>query len=899
MGLFKKKSIQADDVQKQNEPSAPINPVLKAQKFSLFAKFTPSIFGGAIAVIACAGALYYLLAIQAAQQNTEIVGESIAKSYSEYISQQLFVLNASLEAFSQQPRLTDAIVAKDTKELSRALRDAKKILPFIANIHVYSKGKAKKDASSTPPVSFAQLDMIRRAEKNKSPAPEVHAQNKVRYLNYATPIKQDDKIIGSLLVNFRLQDILSVIPELDADAGYIEIAQKFDDNKPQVLHKSGNVKFKNGPGISIPSGNGHWIAIYYPSNIINSTDTLTPVIVSIVAVSTAFALALSFLSLLLVSKALESNATRLTSAFNAMASHEKHNATFSLSIFTSLHQTIERLFQDYDSHMRHATLKNKETNAQKKNGDFDADFQGNDVLDIDISDDDTNLMGGVESDDNPLAMIDEDPDMMDLDDLGLDEVDLAEGSAEQTLSTEGMDISSEDVPAEIFRAYDIRGIINQNLNENIANMIGMAIGSEAQSQGQTSIIVARDGRLSSPELSQALIQGLITSGMKVIDIGLVPTPVLYFATHTLGSQSGVMVTGSHNPANYNGFKVVIANQALANEQIQGLKQRIDNGQLSQGEGTYEQADISADYLDRITNDVVLAKPMKIVIDCGNGATGDLAPSLLDTLGCTVLTLNREIDGNFPNHHPDPSKPENLQQLIDTVQKEGAELGIAYDGDGDRLGVVTPDGKIIWPDRLLMLYAKDLLSRNPGADILYDVKCTRDIAELVSNMGGRAIMCETGHSLVKAKMRETGAVVGGEFSGHIFFNDRWYGFDDALYSTARLLEILSMEPIDAVEVFAEFPEKFSTPEIHIPVPESEKFDIVRRIQEQAQFPNGNTITLDGIRVDFSDSWGLLRASNTTPNLVARFEADDEDALANVKSTFREQILQIQPSISLPF
>ncbi|OUR86777.1 hypothetical protein A9Q81_28080 [Gammaproteobacteria bacterium 42_54_T18] len=900
MGLLKKKSNKMDEAQVQGQPSAPINPALKAQKFSLFTKFTPSIFGSTIAVIACAGALYYLLAIQAAQQNNEIVGKSIAKSYSEYISQQLFVLNASLETFSQQPKLTEAIAAKNTKELSSIVRDAKKILPFVTNIHIYPKGKAKKDATSTPPVSYAQLDMIRRAEKNKSPSPEVHTQNKVRYLNYATPIKQDDKIIGSLLVNFRLQDILSVIPELDSDAGYIEIAQQFDTSKPQVIHKSGNVKFKNGPSISIPSGNGYWIAIYYPSNIINSTDSLTPIIASIVGVSAVISLALSLISLLLVSKALESNATRLTSAFNAMTSHEKHNATFTLSIFTSLHQTIERLFRDYDSHMRHSALKNKDTSTHNNKNDFDTDYQDSDVLDIDISEDDTNLMGGAESDDdNPLAVIDEDPDMMDLDDLGLDEVDLAESAPEETMSTDGMDISSESVPAEIFRAYDIRGIINQNLNENIANMIGMAVGSEAQSQGQTSIIVARDGRLSSPELAQALTQGLITSGMKVIDIGLVPTPVLYFATHTLGSQSGVMVTGSHNPANYNGFKIVIANQALANEQIQALKQRIDNGQLSQGAGSYEQADISADYLDRITNDVVLAKPMKIVIDCGNGATGNLAPNLLDTLGCTVLTLNREIDGNFPNHHPDPSKPENLQQLIDTVQKEGAELGIAYDGDGDRLGVVTPDGKIIWPDKLLMLYAKDLLSRNPGADILYDVKCTRDIAELVSNMGGRAIMCETGHSLVKAKMRETGAVVGGEFSGHIFFNDRWYGFDDALYSTARLLEILSMEPIDVVEVFAEFPEKVSTPEIHIPVSESEKFDIVHRIQEQAQFPNGNMITLDGIRVDFSDSWGLLRASNTTPNLVARFEADDEDALANVQSIFREQILQAQPSISLPF
>lgn len=900
MGLFSKKNDQEKPASDTTATEAATKG--NTQKFSLFSKLAPGIIGSIISVVACGASLYFLLGIQASQQNSEIVGENIGKTYSEYLSQQLFVLESTLDLLASQREVIENTAAKETKALTSIAHNAKQSIPFVANIHIYPKGKAKKDPSSTPPVSFAQLDMVRRAEKGKQPTPEMHTQNKVRYLNYAIAIKDNDTIVGSLLVNFRIQDILSAVPPLDMNAGYIEIAQQFGNTEPQVIHKSGNSKFKKGQGVTVPSSNQHWVAIYYPSDKVNATESLIPTIIMIISVCTLVALVLTLLSMFIMNKSLADNATRLTTAFNALISHEKHNAVFTLSIFTSLHQTVERLFTDYDSHMRHSALRHKDTQDQRRATQPVADvLPQEDALDIDLSEDDTGLMTGSDDtsvQDDPLAVLDEDSDMLDLDEVDLaEELDFADESIEN--AAEGMDISGESVPSEIFRAYDIRGIVDQNLSSQTANIIGMAIGSEAQSQGQNSIIVARDGRLSSPELTKALTQGLLTSGINVIDIGLVPTPVLYFATHTLGTQSGVMVTGSHNPSNYNGFKIVINNQALANEQITALKSRIDNGQLSQGQGAYEQMDMSTDYLDRITNDVVLAKPVKVVIDCGNGATGDLAPSLLDTLGCTVLTLNREIDGNFPNHHPDPSNPANLQQLIDTVQKEGAELGIAFDGDGDRIGIVTPDGKIIWPDRLLMLYAKDLLSRNPGADILYDVKCTRDIAELVSNMGGRAIMCETGHSLVKAKMRETGAVVGGEFSGHIFFNDRWYGFDDALYSAARLLEILSMEPIDAIEVFAEFPEKSHTPEIQIPVSESEKFDIVRRMQESASFPNGNVVTLDGLRVDFSDSWGLLRASNTTPNLVARFEADTDESLANIQALFKEQLLQIQPGIALPF
>ncbi|MCK5791689.1 MAG: phosphomannomutase/phosphoglucomutase [Ketobacter sp.] len=451
----------------------------------------------------------------------------------------------------------------------------------------------------------------------------------------------------------------------------------------------------------------------------------------------------------------------------------------------------------------------------------------------------------------------------------------------------------------IFRAYDIRGIVGETIDKDVAYALGAAIGSEARESGQEAVLVGRDGRHSSQELAEALADGIQSTGCDAIDVGMVPTPVLYYATKTQRTQSGVMVTGSHNPPEYNGFKIVINDETLAQDRIQGLRKRLDSGKLMKGQGRYEAIDIVPDYLERICSDVVLAKPMRIVVDTGNGVAGPVTCQLLEALGCMVTPLFTEVDGDFPNHHPDPSDPANLEDLIRTVQAEGAELGLALDGDGDRLGIVTQSGKIIWPDRVLMLYARDLLARNPGADILYDVKCSRDVAELVSNLGGRAIMCATGHSLMKAKMKDTGAVVGGELSGHIFFNDRWYGFDDALYSAARLLEILSMEPFEAEQVFEEFPEKVSTPELHIKVSDANKFKIMEKLESQGNFEGGNLVKVDGVRVDFPNSWGLVRASNTTPVLVARFEGDTEEALETVKTVFRDQLLAVEPSLNISF
>ncbi|GHB19695.1 phosphomannomutase/phosphoglucomutase [Salinicola rhizosphaerae] len=457
------------------------------------------------------------------------------------------------------------------------------------------------------------------------------------------------------------------------------------------------------------------------------------------------------------------------------------------------------------------------------------------------------------------------------------------------------------VPAAIFRAYDIRGIVGKTLTETGVEWIGRAVGSEALSRGQHRVIVARDGRHSGPTLQAALVRGLLATGCDVIDIGRVPTPVLYFATATLAdSASGVMVTGSHNPPDYNGFKIVLDGVAISGDAITALFQRIEQNDLREGTGTLESRDIRKDYLARIVDDVHLERPLKAVVDCGNGVAGELGPELIAALGVETVPLFAEIDGDFPNHHPDPGKPENLQDLIAEVRETGADIGLAFDGDGDRLGVVTPAGEIIFPDRLMMAFAIDLLSRQPGARVIFDVKCSGNLSEIIERAGGEPEMWRTGHSLIKARMKETGALLGGEVSGHIFFQERWYGFDDGLYSAARLLEILSRQPLDADAFFAAFPQDPGTPELNVEVSDEEKFAIVERLAERGDFGQGGIkTTLDGIRVDYPDGWGLCRASNTTPMLVLRFEGKDQEALGRVQQRFRGALAAVLPDAELPF
>ena len=454
-------------------------------------------------------------------------------------------------------------------------------------------------------------------------------------------------------------------------------------------------------------------------------------------------------------------------------------------------------------------------------------------------------------------------------------------------------------PKEIFKAYDIRGIVGETLTPEYTQAIGHAIGSEALDRDVSTIAIGRDGRLSGPSLGEALARGIQSAGANVIDVGRVATPMLYFAAYECGTQSGVMVTGSHNPPNYNGLKMMLAGETLAGDAIQALRARIETGKLRHGAGSLQTRDIGETYISRIAGDVKLARPMKIVVDAGNGVAGAFAPDLYRRLGCEVRELFCEVDGNFPNHHPDPSVLENLEDLIHALQTTDAEIGLAFDGDGDRLGVVTKDGTVIYPDRQLMLFAADVLSRNPGATVIYDVKSTRNLAPWIERHGGKPLLCRTGHSFIKAKMRETGAALAGEMSGHVFFKERWYGFDDGLYAGARLLEYLSAQPdIDAA--LHSLPDAVSTPELQIQLKEGENYALIDELQKTAKFTDARDIvTVDGLRVEYADGFGLARSSNTTPVIVLRFEADDEPALKRIQDDFRRVILGAKPDAVLPF
>ncbi len=454
------------------------------------------------------------------------------------------------------------------------------------------------------------------------------------------------------------------------------------------------------------------------------------------------------------------------------------------------------------------------------------------------------------------------------------------------------------LPQEIFKAYDIRGIVGKTLTPAIVEQIGRAIGSEALDRGRREVAIGRDGRLSGPELSAALARGLRAAGVDVIDVGQVATPMLYFATYHFNTLSGVMLTGSHNPPDYNGLKIMLAGETLAGEAIQALRTRIETNKLADGSGGYRQENIAERYLERITGDIKLARPMKIAIDCGNGVAGATAPTLYKRLGCEVTELFCEVDGTFPNHHPDPSVPENLEDLIHTLKTTDAEIGLAFDGDGDRLGVVTKNGSIIYADRQLMLFAADVLSRQPGP-VVFDVKCTRNLAQWITQHGGTPVMWKTGHSWIKGKMKDISAPLGGEMSGHIFFKERWYGFDDGLYAGARLLEILSKEK-DINAKLAALPNALNTPELQIKLKEGENYALIAQLQKTAQFDNPQqVITIDGLRVEYADGFGLARSSNTTPVIVLRFEADNEKALKRIQEDFRRVILKAKPDVQLPF
>lgn len=799
----------------------------------------------------------------------ESSAEALAKSVSLTLSGEILLLNNTLEKIAQDPDVITAVLSADPSQLRATATKLEKYVPNALKIRLLLPGVNDLDENAVPKMGFADLDMVKETfTDNQMPG----IQGDVgpdRHLAITHQIIRDNRVIGVILASLKYDFISKTVQDAKITDGYLELRQS-----SLTIGESGDKAASQGnPKMEMKVPNTNWDLTYWYSegaNFGEFTLIFSFIIIPALCVTLAF-----FIGYRRLSDMISADLSSVMKAFKDMMT-SKMQGNYPVKM-TEMHGFISTLVQFK------RVLDNQDNNSILKEDDLPMDGFFDDSEDFNLSGPLIIENPGTEKQPVPVKEIHQDSRSI-TDDLSV-----------------LLELPKINPLSEIFRAYDIRGIVGKTLTNEMVYNIGRALGTDAKKQHVNTLVVGRDGRTSSQNFADALARGIATTGCNVLDIGMEPTPVLYFVTQHTEGRSGVMITGSHNPAEYNGLKMVINGETLAEDRIQQLRQCIeDNAYVSGPTGTIEKnARVAEEYIGTIADSIRVKKPMVIVLDCGNGVAGELGPALLRTLGCEVIELYCEIDGTFPNHHPDPSKPENLFELIETVKHYKADLGIAFDGDGDRLGVIDSSGKIIWPDRQMMLFAKDVLAGKPGAEIIYDVKCSRHLADQITKFGGRPIMWKTGHSFMKAKLKETGAKLAGEMSGHIFFNDRWFGFDDALYSAARLIEILANDSRSTAEVFAQFPDSINTPELNVGMAEGENFKFIEHMFNEANFRSGKINNIDGMRVDFANGWGLVRASNTTPSLVIRFEADTQEALLSIQEQFRVLMTKIKPDIVLPF
>lgn len=806
----------------------------------------------------------------ASQRQT--VADSVTKNTALKFTSEVGTYSQVLHGLAKDPTLINLFAAKNLQAWQQREAELKVVFPKALRVRLLSSTTSQPDKSSEPHFTYACLDLLNQSRKeNFQVEVEMHEiEGKQQHIDIMQAVTSRGGVVGfiQLAIDSTLLDewVKNV-----AGKSYLEIHQKIDDGKNYLIAKAGT-ESKQGVHAVIDIPNTHWqVETWTPFEGNESAFNLGMLFALVMGLVLSGIVV--FVLRTLLHKELNSDLEKyLMLITGTLKGAKKHQFDFSLTEFK------EAAAQVGNIQINHANF-DRERDAS---GDKNSKSSQSSLPDAD-----------------PMFMSKNSIQLEELDDMSaLDELDEVASSSEEQSSRAPENLPL--LPEEIFKAYDIRGIVGQTLTVENILFIGQAIATEAKNRGLDSIVFARDGRLSGPELGQALVTGLMAAGLKVIDIGMLPTPALYYAAAELTNGTGVMLTGSHNPPNYNGIKMVLGGETLSGDTIQRLRQLIVNGKLVAAEGSYSNEKILDKYINRITSDITLKRKMKIVVDCGNGVAGAVAPRLFTELGCNITPLFCEVDGNFPNHHPDPSQPENLADLIAEVKKQNADLGLAFDGDGDRIGVVSGDGKIIWPDRLMMLFAKDVLSRNPGANIIYDIKCSSNLRTVIEEEGGEPLMWKTGHSLIKAKMKETKALLAGEMSGHIFFKERWYGFDDALYSAARLLEIMSAQLRQPRVVFSSLPDSVNTPELKINMTEGEHFKFIEKlIAKASSFTDAEVTLIDGIRVDYANGWGLVRASNTTPCLVLRFEGKNKKAMADVQEKFREVLTNIQSDIKLPF
>jgi phosphomannomutase/phosphoglucomutase len=812
--------------------------------------FFVSALGAILVVMALSGfAAVYLQQIQQQGVNERQLSATASMVAGRLVESVRFYRDA-LDGYVGSHDLASLFLAEEMDGLKRHEQALKRLLPGMLRVRLLPAEWDEGAGAGDPPFSFASIDLLRLVERRGSTSlAEVHQfGTEHRHVAMALPVKSanGDKVVGVLHAALPFNLVSGAMGSVALPVGWIQV-QQLSDGKSVTLVGQGDGPADTDTSGSVPVTGTIWQVGYGVQPMLADTGVLV-IPLAVIGAGLLLVVLIQLLQAKRLKQFLKGDLGVLFQQIEGLGDGQAFSQArgVALTELRPLVEVIRRTGTGLARRQRLSRAQQQESGKDPKPG------------------------GPRLADPGP--------------------------SAEQSVQ----EASSVSLSPSIFRAYDIRGVVGDTLTADVVFMLGQAIGSEAYDKGQQTVIVARDGRLSSEALSDALCRGLVASGRDVVDIGMVPTPVLYFATHFLGSNTGVMVTGSHNPPDYNGLKIVIAGTALSGEAIAALGHRIEDGNLFQGSGSRIEQDLLPDYMERVTGDVQLSRPLKVVVDCGNGVAGVVGPAMLQAIGCEVIELYCDVDGNFPNHHPDPGDPRNLSDLIAAVRGHGADVGVAFDGDGDRLGVVDSSGKVIWPDRLLMLLARDVLSRHPGADILFDVKSSRHLVSEILSYGGRPIMWKTGHSLIKAKMKETGALLAGEMSGHIFFKERWYGFDDGVYSCARTLEALSREPGSSAEVFAGLPESASTPELGLKFPaEGENFALMERVIQEADFGDGKLVTIDGARVEFQDGWGLMRPSNTGPSMVFRFEADSEEGLQRIQALFRQQLLAIDPALKLPF
>lgn len=783
------------------------------------------------------------------KRHTLAASQAIAASLELLIQQR----RELIKGLAGQPQLAQVFALGDPDAIQSEQERLKQLIPDALLVRLLPLGFSEPDTTQTPNMGYASLLMLRRAESRDGVLPsEVHQfGTKHQHIAIAAGVRgsAEGTVLGVIHVAFPAIGLQQLLDAVDDYAGRVELQQIVPDAAPFVVASKGaEVSAGRNPDRVFTVQGAIWqLALWGAAGtgltIADMSLMFAPgILLFLLSAAMLFALAQQ------LGKALKKDQHTILTLFEALTSGRPPKCP--PAALVDLQPTLDVLEHQIKEYRTHQAEKFKaKPSALESVG--------------------TGIMVDEEQPETVSRMI---------------PMSLGE---------------PVDISPSIFRAYDIRGVVGETLTEEVVALLAQGIGSEMFERGYQAVLVARDARTSSDSLQSALIQGLKASGRDVIDIGMVPTPLLNYAVHELNIECGVMITGSHNPPQYNGLKLVIGGESPTTDGIQTLRRRIDARQLLQGEGSFDSQEIVTDYIERIVADVRLGQPLKIVVDCGNAAASVVAPELYRQLGCEVVELYCTVDGRFPNHHPDPGDPRNMQALRKAVVEHQAALGLAFDGDGDRLGVVDSSGKLIWPDRLLMYLAIDVLTREPGGDIIYDVKCSRHLANVILSNGGRPLMWKTGHSNLKSKMKETNALLAGEFSGHIMFSERWYGFDDGIYTGARLLEILSLDYRTSAEIFAELPEGLSTPEYTLPLDEGRAQEIMQAIDQQPDMPGARLVKIDGLRAEFEQGWGLIRASNTTPALLFRFEADSEDGLAQVQSVFRDLLAKVAPDLTAPF